>query len=170
IDMEACLEAYDVQPVPGVTAFPDILTELPVLRSYGLTFGIVTNAFQPMVLRDVELSTAGIMEFFEDTCRISAADIGYLKPHVRIFEAALHQLQARPEEVVFIGDSLRADIAGAQAAGMKAIWRKTENRISEFDSRVDRDGRVIVPDGTIVTLAELYPILDNLYEGWNGRY
>lgn len=174
IDMEACLEAYDVQPIPGVTAFPDVLEELPVLKSYGLDFGIVTNAFQPMFLRDVELTTTGIMEFFENTCRISAADVGYLKPHVRIFETALHQLQARPEEVVFIGDSLRADIAGAQAAGMKAIWRTSENGLSEFDSRIDRNGHMIVPDGTIVTLSELYPILDNLYEGWkegrNGRH
>ncbi|MCL4880177.1 MAG: HAD family hydrolase [Anaerolineae bacterium] len=174
IDIETCLEAYDVQPIPGLMAFPDVLEELPVLKKTGLKMGIVTNAFQPMLLRDMELTTTGLIEFFDNPCRISAADVGYLKPHAKIFEAALHQLHARPEEVVFVGDSLRADVAGAKAVGMKAIWRKPEEGVSEFDSTTDRDGNLIVPDGTIVTLSELYPILDNLYDGWreglNGGY
>lgn len=166
LNMEACLDAYDLKPIAGVVAYPDVLAELPILKNYGLQFGIVTNAFQPMNMRDIELEDTGLMEFFTDACRISAADVGYLKPHIKIFEAALHQLHAKPHEVVFVGDSLQADIAGAQAAGMKAIWRKNKDNASEFDTETDREGQVIIPDGTIVTLSEIYPILDNFYPGW----
>lgn len=170
IDLEACLRAYDFQPIEGLVAYPDVLQELPILKNEGLQFGIVTNAFQPMSMRDLELTSTNLMDYFSDGCRISAADVGYLKPHSKIFEFALAQLQLQPQEVVFVGDNLKADIAGAQSAGMKAIWRKNEEDISEFDEVTDRDGNLIIPDGTIVTLSEIYPILDNLYEGWRASY
>ena len=31
-----------------------------------------------------------------------------------------------PQEAIFVGDNPEADIAGAQASGMKAVWRRVD--------------------------------------------
>lgn len=43
------------------------------------------------------------------------------KPAAPFFETALAQLGARAEETLMIGDDIRGDIDGAQAAGIKAV-------------------------------------------------
>jgi len=121
---------------------------------------IVTNAFQPMWLRDAELKQHGILDYFPK-CRVSAADAGYLKPHPAIFEHTLNQLGIQPEEAVFVGDNPIADIAGAQAAGMQAVLRVTTPVPPMLSG-------LIVPDAAINGLPELLPILDNWYPGWRN--
>jgi len=50
-------------------------------------------------------------------------EIGAAKPAPRFFEACLAALAPlRPEEVLMIGDSLTADIAGAKACGIRTCW------------------------------------------------
>ena len=44
-----------------------------------------------------------------------------MKPHRSIFEAALARVGASAAEAVMVGDSVRQDIEGALAAGMRAI-------------------------------------------------
>jgi HAD superfamily hydrolase (TIGR01549 family) len=48
--------------------------------------------------------------------------VGVSKPDPRIFEVALQRLECSRTEAVMIGDSWEADIAGARAAGIRAIW------------------------------------------------
>jgi HAD superfamily hydrolase (TIGR01509 family) len=158
IKIEECLRAYDWQPVSGVAAYPDAKEVLPILVSNKVEIGVVTNAYYPMWMRDRELDAFGLLGHFAD-CRISSADVGYLKPHPAIFEAALRCLKARPDEVVFIGDNPEADIAGSQAVGMRAVMRigkKAPPLISGL----------IVPDGAINSLHELLPLLDTWYPTW----
>lgn len=47
---------------------------------------------------------------------------GVSKPDPAIFRAALEAVGAEPHEAVMIGDSWTADVLGAQAAGIRAIW------------------------------------------------
>lgn len=47
---------------------------------------------------------------------------GVSKPDPRIFEIALERLGCRRDEVVMVGDSWIADVAGAIAAGIRPIW------------------------------------------------
>ncbi len=49
-------------------------------------------------------------------------DIGWRKPHKRIFRAALERLHVEANETIFIGDSPVEDIEGAKEVGMKAIF------------------------------------------------
>ena len=49
-------------------------------------------------------------------------EAGVSKPDPRIFEMALARLGCTPAETVMVGDSWPADIEGAQAAGIPAIW------------------------------------------------
>jgi HAD superfamily hydrolase (TIGR01509 family) len=48
--------------------------------------------------------------------------VGYKKPDPRIFRAALDVLRSGPAEAVFVGDSLRRDMAGAREMGMRHVW------------------------------------------------
>ena len=53
---------------------------------------------------------------------IISEDVGVNKPDKAIFEHALHKAGAQLHESIMIGDSLEADIRGAQGFGMKAIF------------------------------------------------
>ncbi|MEO8522666.1 MAG: HAD-IA family hydrolase [Acidobacteriota bacterium] len=47
---------------------------------------------------------------------------GVSKPDPGIFRMALEALDATPDRTVMVGDSWTADIAGARAAGLHAVW------------------------------------------------
>ena len=163
LDRDALLKAYDWSVVPGTTVFPDVPPMLEELIDNDIRIGIVTNASQPMRMRDVELVTHKLFDYFPH-CRLSAADAGYLKPHPRIFQHALKVLGTQPEETVFIGDNPIADVAGSQAVGMRAVLRvkkTTQKMISGL----------IVPDAAVNSFHELPMILDEWYSGWrkNGN-
>lgn len=159
LDAQVILEVYDWNVVPGTTVFPDVPPMLDLLRKHGIKTGIVTNASQPMWMRDAELKTFGLIEYFPD-CRVSGADAGYLKPHRRIFELALERLGTDPGETVFVGDNPVADIAGAQAFGMHAVRRVNPGALN--------NGRVTKPHKTLQSFAELPAILDGWYPEWRG--
>ena len=160
LDARRCLEIYGWGAVPGTTAFPEAVEMLKLFQENGVKTGIITNAYQPMWLRDVEMKELGLLDYFP-TCRVSAADVGYLKPHPAIFEGALQCLGTRPEETVFVGDNPIADIAGAQAAGLQAILRVAHPVPPMLSG-------LIIPDGAINNLGELPAILDELYPGWRA--
>ncbi len=155
LEQNAYLEAYHWAPLEGTSIFPDVIEGLTLLRERGLKFGIVTNAFQPMWLRDVELKAHGLFDFFPD-CRFSAADVGYLKPHPSIFGAALACLGTTPEETIFVGDNPIADIAGAQGAGMRAILRRKNPEKPLISA-------LVVPDAVIDSLLQIPAILDRWF-------
>ncbi len=157
LDARRCLEAYQWRAHHGTTMFPEVPATIELLQDHHLKVGIVTNAYQPMWQRDIEIQEYGLYDYFPD-CRISAADIGYLKPHPAIFQAALDRLDLKPAETVFIGDSLEADVVGAQRAGMRAIWREIANR--------SHPSNAITPDAQITSLEQVPAILDAWYPGW----
>jgi putative hydrolase of the HAD superfamily len=53
---------------------------------------------------------------------VVSEEAGIAKPDPAIFRLALDRLQCAPAEAVMIGDSWPADVAGAGAAGIRAIW------------------------------------------------
>ncbi len=157
IDREACLRALDWNLMDGVRPFAEVKEVLSILQQHGIRIGLVTNASVPMRFRDQELRACGLLEYFS-ACRFAAVDVGYLKPHPKIFQTALECIEARPEEAVFVGDNLEADILGAQGVGMRAVLRLVPN------SRPTQ--RDIVPDAVIHSLHELLPLLDKWHNGW----
>jgi len=48
--------------------------------------------------------------------------VGIRKPAAAIFRRACRNLQLEPNECIYIGDSLSADVEGASAAGLNALW------------------------------------------------
>ncbi len=162
IDEKALLTAYNWGPVEGVVPFPDVLETLPLIRAAGIKTAIVTNSPQPMWMRDIELEAYGLIEHFID-CRMSAADVGYLKPHPAIFEATLACLGVAPNEALFVGDNPEADIKGAQSIGLRAVLRTIPARAAMMNAQIH-------PEGTIDTFHDLLTLLDGWYPGWqNGQ-
>lgn len=53
---------------------------------------------------------------------VISAEVGVLKPAVEIFFTACTRLAVDPTRCVHVGDSKEADVEGAMAAGMTAVW------------------------------------------------
>ena len=79
---------------------------------------IISNGFKETTLTKMDLS--GLNPYFTNV--IISEDVGINKPDRLIFEHAIHKAAAKVEESIMIGDSLEADIRGAQNFGMKAIF------------------------------------------------
>lgn len=82
------------------------------------TLHIISNGFKESTLIKMEVS--GLNPYFTNV--IISEDVGVNKPDKAIFEYALDKAKARKEESIMIGDSIEADIRGAQGFGMKAIY------------------------------------------------
>lgn len=68
--------------------------------------------------RQLFAETLGLGDVFDEM--IISAEEGVAKPDPAIFEIALHRLQVRPSEAVFV-DDLAGNVAAAHNMGMRAI-------------------------------------------------
>lgn len=81
--------------------------------------GVVSNFdYTPTALGILE--TAGVARLF-DTIVVSDA-FGWRKPARSIFDEALRRLATPAGDALFVGDRADIDVAGAQGAGMHAVW------------------------------------------------
>ncbi len=97
--------------------FPGTIAILEYLATkYSLH--IITNGFKEV--QHLKIRNSGIARFFEHV-HISE-EIGYKKPESEIFNYAVKQSRAIHEQCVMIGDNLDTDIAGAENAGIDAVF------------------------------------------------
>ena len=78
---------------------------------------IITNGFKKV--QHEKLTNSKILSFFETIT--TSEDAGVKKPHRFIFEKAMTEAVALPQESVMIGDNFEADILGAGKIGMQTI-------------------------------------------------
>lgn len=151
---ELCQVAHSFvwNPVPGVAPFDDTIDVLIELQATGYKLGLITNSFQPMWMRDVELKQFGLIDFFPK--RITSGDTGFIKPHPAIYWRMLGMLDIMPDEALFVGDHPTFDIQGANLVGMTSVLFKPPY--------LDRPINGHEPDYTIGTLSDLLPILEQL--------
>jgi HAD superfamily hydrolase (TIGR01509 family) len=110
----------EVFAVHEVDRIPD--THAEVLHRLHEThrLGIVSDIWSKTDLYFKELDRAGIRELFEII--IVSSDHGRLKPSQNLFAKAVERFGIERSKIVFVGDSLKRDIAGAKAAGLSAVW------------------------------------------------
>jgi putative hydrolase of the HAD superfamily len=105
--------------------------------------GIVSNFAIPECVTKL-LQRQGLVDFF-DVVVVSGA-VNKRKPSLEIFTKALEQMDVSPEETVFVGDTVDADVLGAKAAGMRTIY---------VERRPQTDAEKAGPTQTIKSLKEL---------------
>jgi putative hydrolase of the HAD superfamily len=84
---------------------------------------LITNGFDEV--QHFKVSNSDLSQYFGQI--FTAEKVGYKKPHPKIFAHALEQTATLPEHALMIGDSLEADILGAQDMGMQAIHFNSHN-------------------------------------------
>lgn len=120
--------------------FADAAQTLSRLRASGFKLGLITNGSLRMQSRKLECLSLGPCF---DAILISDAE-GISKPDPRIFHRAVERLGTDPAQAVFVGDHPDVDVAGARAAGLRAVWRR--------DPKVSRP---VAADGVVDELRDL---------------
>jgi putative hydrolase of the HAD superfamily len=113
--------------------------------------GIISNTIVPGTSLDDHLRQEKLLDFFQS--RTYSCQVGYRKPAAIIFRHALSTIGVEPQESLFVGDNLGADVRGARRMGMIAVWKRTNATL--------RAGRAR-PDFVISALRELPAVLDQL--------
>lgn len=97
--------------------YPDVVGTLTALRAMdGLQVAIISDWGSN--LAEV-LAGVGLDPFLDFV--LASGAVGHAKPDPAFFRIALERARVEPSEALMVGDSLRADVGGAHAAGMDAL-------------------------------------------------
>ena len=144
--------AVDAQFEPFILKARLLSGALELLRicSESTSVGIISNfSYAPVVRR--LLSRLKIDSYLEGI--IVSNDVGYRKPHERIFQVALETLKSSAKDSVMIGDSIAEDIAGAKAVGMGTILVLNDKKYTRSSPSS------VLPDRTISDLSQLLAMI-----------
>jgi 2-haloacid dehalogenase len=90
------------------------------LKNNGIEIAIVTNGFKKV--QESRILKSGLHRFIRTL--VVSEEVGFAKPHPKIFEIALNRLGLKAHEVLVVGDRLDADIQGAKNIGAKSCLFK----------------------------------------------
>ncbi|HCL28519.1 MAG TPA: hypothetical protein DIC52_08800 [Candidatus Latescibacteria bacterium] len=113
--------------------YPGIADALEQLSRLGLFIGLIANTSVPGWVMDRNFRGVGLFDYLR--VRIYSGDEGVEKPDPAIFRLAEQRSALQPERLIYMGDKVEADIAGAQAAGWSSILFRSVTDSS--DGRAD---------------------------------
>ena len=125
-----------------VQLFPEVHTTLGQL-ALRYTLGVITNG-------NADVRRLGLADYFRFA--LCAEELGVGKPDPHPFHTALQHAGLEATQAVHIGDHPGDDIAGAKAAGLRAIWFNPQGKVWQGDT---------APDAQIRNLAELPRLLEH---------
>jgi putative hydrolase of the HAD superfamily len=96
---------------------PGVIDVLAALKPH-VKIAVISNN---VVAEQIDKMAVCGLRGYVDVAVISE-EVGIAKPHARIFEIALERLGVRTADALMVGDSWHADILGARAAGLRAVW------------------------------------------------
>ncbi|KAI8527322.1 hypothetical protein RHMOL_Rhmol12G0066900 [Rhododendron molle] len=105
---------------------------MSILKDAGVKLAVVSNFDTRLrkLLKDLN-----VVDLFDAV--IISSEVGYEKPDIRIFEAALDQIGVEANKAVHVGDDLKADKEGANAIGIDCwLWGKDVKTFSDIESRI----------------------------------
>lgn len=100
----------------SIRPYADTFAVLDALTESGLRLAVCSNLARPYVAPAQEL-LGGYVDGFIWSCYFGAC-----KPSPRIFAYACDMLEAPPQRILVVGDSLRCDVRGGAALGMRTAW------------------------------------------------
>jgi len=135
---------------------PRVREMLEGLKDLGLKLGIVSNTASLYQVFDI-LEEYGIRDLFSDVTLSSVT--GMRKPLADIFYVATRQLQVRPEDCVYVGDTVSRDIIGSKRAGFARAIQICSKLTREKDAGVRRE---FEPDDVVPDIYEVLPLVRDL--------
>ena len=123
----------------AVVPYDDVVPGLLRLQDRVLV-GSISNG-------NADLQAIGLSHHFKVS--VAASQIGCAKPDAAIFHAACKELGVDPAEAVYVGDDVLLDVAGAQKAGLRAVWLNRTGSSKHLEHGV-------VPDAIVRNFDELF--------------
>jgi FMN phosphatase YigB (HAD superfamily) len=128
----AAADWYRKNRFHGLRLFPDVEAVFSMVRDGVSTedpravrpIGIVTNGPTEVQRAKLELLEVDRLVDFV----LVSEEFGVAKPDPEIFREALRLAGVKPEEAIFVGDSVEFDMAGAWAADIPTVWVNRDER------------------------------------------
>lgn len=98
-----------------------VVATLSELKRRGKQLGIITNGAAS--IQNAAIDALGIRRAV-DVILISESE-GIRKPNPDIFHRAAARMGVEPKRCCFVGDHPTIDVAGAEAAGLRGVWKRT---------------------------------------------
>jgi FMN hydrolase / 5-amino-6-(5-phospho-D-ribitylamino)uracil phosphatase len=132
---------YIEQRFALIRPYPDVSLALPALRAR-YKVGLLSNGNSYP-----ERSGLGSDYAFVVLAQAHSVE----KPDPRIFQIAMRQAGCAQHEMLHVGDSLESDVAGAQRAGVRAVWLNRSGEQNDTGIRPD------YACGSLTELLEMLP-------------
>lgn len=140
-------EAYTEIRERALHLYSDARSTVNLLRE-NFSVGLLTNGPSEVQWRKIDLLE--IKTWFDNI--VVSGDVGISKPDSKIFSYTLKEFEAETNEAIYVGNSLRHDIQGANNADIQSIWKREDGaNIEESDPQ---------PTYTIERLDELPSLLN----------
>ncbi len=132
---------------------PRVAEMLQGLKDLGLKLGIISNTAALYQVFD-SLEEYGIRGYFSDVTLSSITEMR--KPQPDIFYVSAHQLRVRPENCIYVGDTVSRDIIGSKRAGFAGAIQICSQLTKQKDAGVVTE---YGPDRKIEDIYDVLPIV-----------
>ena len=121
--------------------FSDTLPCLEGLKKAGKKVYLLSNAQRAFTWKELELT--GILPFFDGV--LISSDEGCMKPDPDFYQILCDRYQLDKSECVMIGNELRSDVMGANAAGIDSFYikRYAKSEDTSMCTYVSKDGSLM---------------------------
>ena len=110
--------------------YPEVKKVLSVLKQRGLKLGLISNGYEKEIRFILETACLDRTAF---DIIVGVDTISKTKPNPDIFKYTISKLNVKPEEAIFVGDSVEADYKGAENAGINALLiNRTEKKQTDL--------------------------------------
>ncbi len=148
--LRAALDALFAVTQTNWVVEEDAIPTLRILKGEGYRLGLVSNAADDKNVQQL-VDRWGLRSYFEFI--VTSAACGVRKPRPEIFQQALDHFKISPDKAAMIGDTLGADIEGANQMGMYSVWIKR---------RAERTDPDTIPQATVEYLKDIPNLLSQL--------
>lgn len=113
LEVQTMLEAELAAELASIRLFDDVNATLADLKKRGFKLALCSNLAEPYA--------APILALLDTTldCYAWSFEVGTIKPDPKIYSYVLRHLGRSAEDVLFVGDSAEADLAGPTQIGMQ---------------------------------------------------
>lgn len=148
---QECVTIYETEKTEHINLYPQVRETLEELNRMGLLLGILTDANSDNAR--TRLTKTGLDGLLHS---LTAHDMtGAKKPDHLPFRYALNKMGLIASETLFVGDSLRRDIAPSKELGMMTAYAAYGDRNSAADRTAGKYG----PDRTLNEFCDVLEIV-----------